>query len=613
MDLFKRLMLPISMIFLGMGFWLYPNFEKIAAGIAVFLFGLWMLERGVQALSGGLIEQALEKVTKSMPRAISFGFVSTALVQSSTLVMVLAISFLAAGMIPLSSGLGVVMGANLGTTTGTWLVATFGLSMSLSKIALPLLIFGVLLLFQSRVTYSAVGHLLLGMGFLFLGIDYIKEGFITLQSSIDLNQFNPQGFLGVLAVFIMGFIMTIILQSSHASLLLTLSALSVGQISLTMAASITVGACVGTTIIPLISSLSANAAGRRLALTHFLFNLVTAIIVLPLLPLALFAVEYISSAAGITDANSPLKLAFFHTGFSMTGVLIIFPLRGRLEKLLLVLIPEIEATESKAQFLNLAALESTTTAIAVTRSETIHLYELAAGIIINGVGWQSHEFYQDKPLTQLTELNKNAIADVQLSYEQHIKGVYSDIIGFISSAREKSSDVQDELLRELWSANFHLIEAVKGVKHLQRNLQNYVSHPNQYISHSYQEIRLQIGEVLRAIEYARNTEDPTDSRLALDHQQLITERIRDESNALIEGYIRKRYVTTQMATSLMTDKGYVNKVSLSLLSVGRLLFIEKDKPQTQTPESLELEAEDLSAINQKLDEQRQELSMEESS
>jgi len=111
----------------------------------------------------------------------------------------------------------------------------------------------------------------------------------------------------------------------------------------------------------------------------------------------------------------------------------------------------------------------------------------------------------------------------------------------------------------------------------------------------------------------RNAEDPTDSRLALDHQQLVTERIRDESNALIEGYIRKRYVTTQMATSLMTDKGYVNKVSLSLLSVGRLLFIEKDKPQTQTPESLELEAEDLSAINQKLNEQRQELSMEESS
>lgn len=613
MDLFKRMMLPVSMIFLGLGFWFYPNFEKIAAGIAVFLFGLWMLERGVQALSGGLIEQALEKVTKSMPRAISFGFVSTALVQSSTLVMVLAISFLAAGMIPLSSGLGVVMGANLGTTTGTWLVATFGLSMSLSKIALPLLIFGVLLLFQSRTSYSALGHLLLGMGFLFLGIDYIKEGFISLQSSIDLNQFNPKGFLGVLAVFVMGFIMTIILQSSHASLLLTLSALSVGQISLTMAASITVGACVGTTIIPLISSLSANAAGRRLALTHFLFNLVTAIIVLPLLPLALFAVEYISSAAGITDANSPLKLAFFHTGFSMTGVLIIFPLRSQLEKLLLVIIPEAEVTESKAQFLNLAALESTTTAIAVTRSETIYLYELASGIIINGIGWQSHEFYQDKPLTQLTELNKNAIADVQLSYEQHIKGVYSDIIGFISSAREKSSDVQDELLRELWAANFHLIDAVKGVKHLQRNLQNYLSHPNQYIAQSYQEIRLQIGEVLRAIEFAKNTEDPTDSRLALDHQQLITERIRDESNALIENFIRKRQITTQMATSLMTDKGYVNKVSLSLLSVGRLLFIEKDKPQAKNPESLELEADDLSAINQKLDEQRLELSVEESS
>src|SRR5690554_6862193 len=145
-------MLPISMVFLGFGFWAYPNFEKIAAGIAVFLFGLWMLKRGVQTLSGGLIEDTLQKVTRSTPH--SFGFVSTTLVQSSTLVMVLAISFLAAGIIPLSTGLGVVMGANLGTTTGTWLVASFGLSMSLAKIALPLLVFGVLLLFQTRSAYS---------------------------------------------------------------------------------------------------------------------------------------------------------------------------------------------------------------------------------------------------------------------------------------------------------------------------------------------------------------------------------------------------------------------------------------------------------------------------
>lgn len=612
MDLFKRFMLPVSMIFLGLGFWVYPNFEKIAAGIAVFLFGLWMLERGVQSLSGGLIEQALEKVTRSMPHSIGFGFVSTALVQSSTLVMVLAISFLAAGMIPLSTGLGVVMGANLGTTTGTWLVATFGLTMSLSKIALPLLIFGVLLLFQSRLTYSAVGHLLLGMGFLFLGIDYIKDGFANLQSSLDLNQFNPQGLLGVLLVFVIGFVMTIILQSSHASLLLTLSALSASQISLTMAAALTVGACVGTTVIPLISSLSANAAGRRLALTHFIFNLITAMIILPSMPLVLIAIEHLAKLVGITDINSPLKLAIFHTGFSMTGVLIIYPLRTRLESLLLVLIPEEEIQESKAQFLNQAALESTTTAIAVTRSETIYLYELASGIIINGVGWQTHEFYQDKPLAQLTELNKNAITDVQLSYEQHVKGVYSDVIGFISSAREKSTDVQDELLRELWAANFHIVEAVKGVKHLQRNLQAYLNHPNLYIAQAYQEIRHQLGEVLRTVEYAKNTKDPTESRLAFDHQQLIIERVRDESNALIENYIRKRQITTQMATSLMTDKGYINKVSLNLLSVGRFLFIEQGKPQTQTPESLELEADDLSAINQKLDEQRLELSEEES-
>src|SRR5690554_7728058 len=93
-------MLPISIVFRGFGFWAYPNFRNIAAGIAVFLFGLWMLKRGVQTLSGGLIEDTLPKVTRSIPYSIGFGFVSSTLVQASTLVMVLAISFLAAGIIP---------------------------------------------------------------------------------------------------------------------------------------------------------------------------------------------------------------------------------------------------------------------------------------------------------------------------------------------------------------------------------------------------------------------------------------------------------------------------------------------------------------------------------
>lgn len=611
MELFKRFLLPVSMLILAAGFWFYPNFEQIAAGIAVFLFGLKMLERGIQGLSGGLLESMLQKVTSSTPRAMLFGLTTTTLVQSSTLVMVLAISFLSAGMIPLGTGIGVVFGANLGTTTGTWLIGGLGLSISLTKIALPIIIFGVLLLFQTRPIYQAFGNMLLGMGFLFLGIDYIKIGFAGVQDSFDFSILSANNFFDILLLFGLGFFITVVLQSSHATLLLTLSALAANHISFTSSAAITVGACVGTTIIPLLSSLGANEAGKRLALTHFMFNLSSAILVLPALPLLLWLVEEAAHFVGVPSDFYPLKLAIFHSFFSLIGIIIMWPQKERLQLWLQKIIPTVEPKTARVKYLTPSALESTATAVTVARSETLRLYNIANNIIIEGLGWYVEEFEQEWPLDQLSEANKNQpLPNLQYLYEQNIKVIYSEIIGFISSAREKSTDLHDDQLRELWAANFHLVEAIKSIKHLQRNMGLYLHHKNQDISQTYQNMRLQLGEVLRANAFAQGTADPTESRLLLDHQLLLTERVQSESNGLIEGLIRSRKITTGMATSLMADKGYVYKACLSLINTGRYLFIDPEKPQAQTPESLELETADLSDINQMLDDQRSEEAME---
>ncbi|MES9843942.1 MAG: Na/Pi symporter, partial [Candidatus Sedimenticola sp. 6PFRAG5] len=123
----RKILLPTILLILAYGFWISPNFKEISAGVAIFLFGMLFLEEGFKAFTGGLLERLLRKTTNSTWKSLSFGVISTTIMQSSSLVSVITISFLSAGLIGLAAGIGIIFGANLGTTTGAWLIAGFGL------------------------------------------------------------------------------------------------------------------------------------------------------------------------------------------------------------------------------------------------------------------------------------------------------------------------------------------------------------------------------------------------------------------------------------------------------------------------------------------------------
>ncbi|WP_430461196.1 Na/Pi cotransporter family protein [Thalassolituus sp. LLYu03] len=605
MELLKRLLFPVIMVLLAIGFWSSPQLQQIAAGVAIFLFGMLSLERGFQSFSGGLMEQLLQRFTRTTPRALSFGVISTTLMQSSSLVSVLTISFLSAGLINLMAGLGVIFGANLGTTTGAWLIAGFGLSINLAQLAMPMLVFGVMLLFQPNQTRAGIGHILAGIGFLFMGIDYMKEGFATLQSGLDLSSISPGGFTSLLLYTLFGAVATVVMQSSHATLVLTLTALAAGHVQYMDALALAVGANIGTTVTAILGALSANVAGKRLALGHLLFNLVTGAVALVFMPVLSWLVNESAGLLGISADNYTLKLALFHTLFNLLGVLIMVPRLSQLQAFLERKVPEREISRQQPQYLSQAALETPQAAVAVTRSESARLYRSAASVMIHGLGWEPEEFLRGQPLALLADHSRpGQRSDIQLSYEQEVKGLYSAIVSFISSAREKTSGRADEQLRELRAADHHLIQAIKGVKHLQRNLLQYLHSPNADMAGAYRHQREQIASVLRAIEDVRQTSDVLESRLALDHQMLLVEREREQSDSLVESLIRAHRITPEMATSLMTDKGYTQDVCNALLNAARYLFIDEQVPQAETPENLQLEKTDLSAISQKLDEQR---------
>lgn len=144
----RKIGLPIVFLLLAYGFWVSPDFKVIAAGIAIFLFGMLSLERGINIFAGGMLEKMLRIITDRLWKRLGFGIVATMLMQSSSLLSVLIISFLSAGLLDLAAGMGIIFGANLGTTTGAWLVAGYGVKVNISAYAMPMLVFGVFLALQ---------------------------------------------------------------------------------------------------------------------------------------------------------------------------------------------------------------------------------------------------------------------------------------------------------------------------------------------------------------------------------------------------------------------------------------------------------------------------------
>ncbi|MDF1555879.1 MAG: Na/Pi symporter, partial [Deferrisomatales bacterium] len=244
----RRILLPSVFAVLAYGFWVSPDFKQIAAGVAIFLFGMLSLEEGFHSFTGGFLEKILRRTTDRLWKSLSFGVVTTTLMQSSSLVSVITISFLSAGLLGLTQGIGVIFGANLGTTTGAWLVAGFGLKVNIAAYAMPMLVFGVILVFQKSRNLKGVGYVLAGLGFLFLGIHHMKEGFEAFKAGVDLTRFAVAGFPGVFLFTGVGVAATVVMQSSHATLVLIITALAAGQITYPNALALAIGSNIGTTI-----------------------------------------------------------------------------------------------------------------------------------------------------------------------------------------------------------------------------------------------------------------------------------------------------------------------------------------------------------------------------
>ncbi len=310
---------------------------QVIGGVGLFIFGMSVMTDGLKSLAGESLRKLLARFTRNPFTGALTGIFATAAMQSSTATTVMAVGFVGAGLLTFPQALGVILGANIGTTVTGWLVALFGLTLQLSLIALPLVFVGAMLRLFSRSKLAAMGSAVGGFGLLFTGIGTLQSGMRGMEQVLTPDMFPPDTWMGRAVLVGLGIAITLVTHSSSAGVALALTAVSVGNINLSQAAALVIGMDVGTTVTAVMASIGGNVNAIRTGLSHVVFNIITAIGAFVILPLFMFSYEKLFPDA--IRQNPEIALVSFHTTFNLLGVLIFIPFTSHFASLITFIVP----------------------------------------------------------------------------------------------------------------------------------------------------------------------------------------------------------------------------------------------------------------------------------
>lgn len=311
--------------------------EMVAAligGIGLFVLGMQMMTRALRELTGEFITDWMNRIAGGTGRAIFSGALITAIIQSSTAVTLLTIGFVSAGLLPFRQSIGVIMGANIGSTSTGWLVSIIGFKVDLLAWALPIVGIGALAQAILSKRPAAYGTVIAGFGLLFLGVGVLQTGMAELQTAVSF-----EGMTNIFLLVAVGTLMTIIMQSSSVAVATTLTALFSGIIGFEQAVYLVIGQNIGTTLTAVLAAVGAGTAAKRAGLTHVLFNLGTAVLALLLAPLLMWATRGLTTAIFGTF-DPAIGIAIFHTLFNVLGVLVFVAMLPWFVRLIEWLVPK---------------------------------------------------------------------------------------------------------------------------------------------------------------------------------------------------------------------------------------------------------------------------------
>lgn len=471
------------------------DFWQFFAGIGIFLWGMHQVENAIKELGGKSFRNLLQRFTDNSIKGILIGTLITAVLQSSSLVTLMVLAFLGAGVIQLKNAIGVVLGANLGTTVTAWIVATLGFKLSVADFAMPFLALGSIfsLFFPSRPQVRETGIFLVGFGLLFLGLDFMKTAIEAVADQIDLEAFHQYGLWIYLLI---GIVVTALIQSSSAMVVIILSSMNAGLITLLEGAVLMIGAKIGTTVTVAIGSLNGSADKKRLALSHFLFNFITGI-------LAFFFIhQLIYLTNSFFSIKDPLmELVLLNTIISLIGIFIFFPFISKLEKWLKTRFVSAEP-EGVSLYIKNVSVQIPEAAIAALQKEIQVAFDKTINFMFNV--WDGYATNNISIWRKILFQPKDLMAEYRA-----IKSLEDELTAYHIDLQEQNLSLEEaKILTSLMLTLRTMVYAAKDLKDVMHNIEDMADEDDPIAREYYEKLKNYTYDFIGRVKKYIHEEDP---------------------------------------------------------------------------------------------------------
>ena len=436
---------------------------KLAAGVGLFLFAMYLLEESLKNLSGRNFKLFLQRTTKNTVGAVAGGALVTALLQSSSMVSLMVLAFVGAGVFTMKNAMAIILGANLGTTLDSWLVATLGFKVDIEVAAFPVVFIGgmLLILFSNRKNIKYTAYFLLGFGLLFIGLSFMKT---AIEGQVKAFDFSEYADMSLVVFLFIGFIITSLVQSSSLTMALTLSALHAGAIGFAPAAAIVLGSETGTTIKILWGSIGGIAAKKRVALGNFFFNIFLTVLAFALLKPTLLLIT------DVIKIKDPLiGLVTFSTLINLVSISIFLPFLNPFAKLLEKFFKDTDA--STAAFIANADTKEPETALDLFRRETNYFIYNSKLFNLHLFDIDNKQLNRNQEFVTLNDKRKFVSKSPEEKYE-FLKQLQGELQAFYLALRTKLQAEKYAQLNQLISAVRSAMHSVKSMNDIGSNITN---------------------------------------------------------------------------------------------------------------------------------------------
>ena len=390
------------------------DFLRLIGSLGLFLYGMKIMSEGLQKFAGDSLRRILTAMTTNRVTGVLTGVLITALIQSSSATTVMVVSFVNAGLLTLTQSIGVIMGANIGTTVTAWLISALGFKVDIAAFSLPLLAFGIPLLFSGKSSRKSVGEFIFGFSFLFMGLQALKANAPDLRANPEMlafvQNYADMGFFSIILFLFIGAILTMIVQASAATMAITLIMCANGWIDYQLGVALVLGENIGTTITANLAALTGNTQARRAALAHLAFNIFGVIWVLILFyPFTNAVSWFVTNVMRISDPSVAVsfKLAAFHTAFNISNTFVMIWFVGLIEKTVCFLIKgkKDEDEEYRLRYITGGMLSTAELSILQARKE-ITLFVERTGRMLDMVKALFYEKNEDAFLKTYSRVEK---------------------------------------------------------------------------------------------------------------------------------------------------------------------------------------------------------------